>query len=136
MTSCIVCILESDIGCANLVAEIVTTRNHVSSYTITMGAEVLSGDFSLRRCETPLSPPSPDPVGIENCKQLFSQLLAFTTQKIATHDTDIISAVCVAVYWVVNASRNEKSCLQLLIPTAVFHILLSLVPMSDFNILK
>ena len=40
----------------------------------------------------------PDPVGIENCKQLFSQLLAFTTQKIATHSTDIISAVCVAFF--------------------------------------
>ena len=27
-------------------------------------------------------------------------------------------------FWVVNASRNEKSCLQFLIPTAVFHMLL------------
>ena len=26
-------------------------------------------------------------------------------------------------FWVVNASRNEKSCSQLLIPTAVFHML-------------
>ena len=25
-------------------------------------------------------------------------------------------------FWVVNASRNEKSCLQFLIPTAVFHM--------------
>ena len=39
----------------------------------------------LRRCETPPSPPTKDPVSIENCKQLFSQLLSFTTQKIATH---------------------------------------------------
>ena len=54
---------------------------------------------ALRLCETPPSPPAPDPVGIENCKQLFSPLLAFTT-------------------------RNEKSCLQFLIPTAVFHMLL------------
>ena len=61
---------------------------------------------------------------MENCKQLFSPLLAITTQKIATHSTDIISAVCVGFLWVVNASRNEKSCLQFLIPTAVFHILL------------
>ena len=78
----------------------------------------------LRRCETPPSPPTPDPVGIENCKQLFSPLLAFTTQKIATHCTDIISAVCVAFFWVVKATRNEKSCLQFLIPTAVFYMLL------------
>ena len=27
-------------------------------------------------------------------------------------------------FWVLNASRNEKSCLQFLIPTAVFHMLL------------
>ena len=78
----------------------------------------------LRRCETPPSPPAPDPVGIENCKQLFSPLLASTTQKIATHNTDIIFAVCVAFFSVVNASRNEKSCLQFLIPTVVFHMLL------------
>ena len=53
----------------------------------------------LRRCETPPSPPAPDPVGIENCKQIYSPLLVFTTQKIATHRTDIISAVCVAFLW-------------------------------------
>ena len=74
--------------------------------------------------EIPPSPPAPDPVGIENCIQLFSPLLAFTTQKIATHSTAIISAACVAFFWVVNATRNEKSCLQFLIPTAVFHMLL------------
>ena len=84
---------------------------------------IFLGNF-LRRCETPPFPPIPDPVGIENCKQLFSPLLAFTTQKIATHSTDIISAVCVAFFWVVNAIYNEKSCLQFLIPTAVFHMLL------------
>ena len=80
--------------------------------------------IGLRRCETPPSPPTPDPVGIENCKQLFSPLLAFTIQKIATHSTDIIPAVYVAFFWVGNASRNEKSCLKFLIPTAVFHMLL------------
>ena len=52
----------------------------------------------LRRCETPPSPPTPDPVGIENRKQLFSSLLAFTTQKIATHSMDIISDVCVGFF--------------------------------------
>ena len=82
--------------------------------------------ITLRLCETPPSPPAPDPVGIENCKQLFSPLHAFTTQKIATRSTDIISAARVAFFWVVNATRNEKSCLQFLIPTAVFHMLLSL----------
>ena len=52
----------------------------------------------LRLCETHPSPPAPDPVGIENCKQLFSPLLAFTTQKIATRSTDIISAARVAFF--------------------------------------
>ena len=56
---------------------------------------------ALRLCETPPSPPAPDPAGIENYEQLFSPLLAFTT-------------------------RNEKSCLQFLIPTEVFHMLLTL----------
>ena len=27
-------------------------------------------------------------------------------------------------FWAVNASRNEKSCLHFLMPTAVFHMLL------------
>ena len=57
-------------------------------------------------------PTNLDPVGIE-------------TQKIATHSTDIISAACVAFFWVVNATRNEKSCLQFLIPSTVFHMLLT-----------
>ena len=38
--------LESDIGRANLVAKILTTRNHLVSYTITMGAAVMSRLFS------------------------------------------------------------------------------------------
>ena len=63
-------------------------------------------------------------VGIKNCKQLFSLRVALTTQKKATHSMDIISAVCVASISVVNARRNEKSCLQFLIPTTVFHMLL------------
>ena len=48
------------------------------------------------------------------------------TQKIATRSTDIISAARVAFFSVVNATRNEKSCLQFLIPTAVFHMLLKI----------
>ena len=43
----------------------------------------------------------------------------------ATLNTDIISAVCVAFFWVVNESRNEKSCLQFLITIAVFYKLLN-----------
>ena len=78
----------------------------------------------VRLCETPPCPPAPDPVSIENCKQLFSPLLAFTTQNRATHSTDIISAAHVVFFWVINATRNEKSCLQFLIRTAVFHMLL------------
>ena len=54
--------------------------------------------YPLRIYETPPFPPAPDPVSIENCKQLFSPLLAFTTQKIATRSTDIISAARVAFF--------------------------------------
>ena len=57
--------------------------------------------------------------------KLFLQLLAFTTQKIATHCTDIISAVGVAFFSVVNANRRETICLQFLIPTAVCYMLLT-----------
>ena len=71
----------------------------------------------LRRCETPPSPPSPDPVGIKNCKQLFLLLLAFTTQKKATHTAEMMSVLSVAIFWVVNTSIAEKSCLQFSIPT-------------------
>ena len=53
------------------------------------------------------SPPNPDQVSIKNCKQLFSQP-KITTQKIAKYSTDIISAVGVAFFSVVNASRCEK----------------------------
>ena len=81
-------------------------------------------ETALRPCETPPSPPTPDPVGIENCKQLFSPLLAFTTKK-KQHILRISSPLHVLLFfWVVNATRNEKSCLQLLILTAVFHMLL------------
>ena len=38
-------------------------------------------------------------------------------------------------FWVVNAGRNEKSCLQFLIPTAVFHMLLSLFLPNTVNVL-
>ena len=56
-------------------------------------------------------------VGIKNCKQRFSLLLAFTTQKKATHTAEMMSVLCVAIFWVLNASSGEKSCLQFLIPT-------------------
>ena len=29
----------------------------------------------------------------------------------------MMSVLCVAIFWVMNGSRNEKSCLQFLIPT-------------------
>ena len=35
----------------------------------------------LRLCKTPTSPPNPDQIGIKNCKQIFSQVLAFITNK-------------------------------------------------------
>ena len=56
-------------------------------------------------------------VGIKKCKQLFSLQVAFTTQKKATHAAKMMSVECVAIFWVVNASSGEKSCLQFSIPT-------------------
>ena len=56
-------------------------------------------------------------VGIKNCKQLFSLRLALTTQKKATHTAEMMSVLCVAIFWVVNASSSEQSCLQFSIPT-------------------
>ena len=52
------------------------------------------------------SPPASDPVGIENCKQLFPQLLAFTTQKLATRRRDIISAVFFFLSWMQAVMKN------------------------------
>ena len=56
-------------------------------------------------------------VGIKNCEQLFSLRVAFTTQKKATRAAEMMSVECVAIFWVVNASSGEKSCLQFSIPT-------------------
>ena len=56
-------------------------------------------------------------VAIKNCKQLFSLRLAFTTQKKATPTTEMMSVEFFAIFWVVNASSGEKSCLQFSIPT-------------------
>ena len=47
-------------------------------------------------------------VGIEYCKQLFSLRLAFATQKKATHTAEMMPVLCVAIFWVVNASSGEK----------------------------
>ena len=32
-------------------------------------------------------------------------------KKKATHTAEMMSVLCVAIFWVVKASRNEKSCL-------------------------
>ena len=56
-------------------------------------------------------------VGIKNCKQLFSLRVAFTTHKKAIHPAEMMSVECVAIFWVVNASSGEKSCLQFSTPT-------------------
>ena len=45
---------------------------------------------------------------IKNCKQLFSLRLAFTTQIKATHTAEMMSVLCIAIFWVVNASSSEK----------------------------
>ena len=51
-------------------------------------------------------------VGIKNCKQLFSLRVAFMTQKNTTRAAEMMSVERVAIFWVVNASSGEKSCLQ------------------------
>ena len=64
----------------------------------------------LNACEIPRSV-------LNNCKQLFLLRLAFTTQKKATPTAEMMSVEFVAIFWVVNASSDEKSCLQFSIPT-------------------
>ena len=51
--------------------------------------------------------------------------------KKATHTAEMLSVLCVAIFWVLNASSGEKSCLQFSIPTGsgkvereVFYIVL------------
>ena len=39
------------------------------------------------------------------------------TQKKAKHIAEMMFILCVAIFWVVNASSGEKSCLQFSIPT-------------------
>ena len=56
-------------------------------------------------------------VGIKNCEQLFSLRVVFTTQKKATRLAEMMSIERVAIFWVVNTSSGEKSCLQFSIPT-------------------
>ena len=63
-----------------------------------------------------------EPAGFFEWGNLASlQLLAFETQKIATHCTDIISARADAFFRSLMQAVVKKSCLQFLIPTAVFH---------------
>ena len=50
-------------------------------------------------------------------KYTISQLLAFTTKKIATPTAEMMSILSVAIFLVVNASSSEKNCLQFSIPT-------------------
>ena len=38
-------------------------------------------------------------------------------KKKATHTAEMMSILCVAIFWVVNACSGEKSCLQFLILT-------------------
>ena len=56
-------------------------------------------------------------VGIKNCKQLLSLRLAFTAKKKSTHTAEMMSVPCVAIFWAVNASSDEKSGLQFSILT-------------------
>ena len=63
-------------------------------------------------------------LGPSRYRKLFSPLCGSTIQRIATQYGHHLRYMC-CFFWVVNASRNEKSCLQFFIPTAVFHMLLS-----------
>ena len=58
-------------------------------------------------CNTPSFPLIPGPVDIKNFKQLLSRILSGTIKIKATVSIDIL----------------EKTCLLILIPTAVFHML-------------
>ena len=55
-------------------------------------------------------------VSIKNCKQLFHHGLHLRTKK-KQHTAEMMSVLCVAIFWVVKASSGEKSCLQFSIPT-------------------
>ena len=46
--------------------------------------------------------------GMKSCKQLFSLRLAFTIEKKAAPTAVMMSVLCVAVFWAVNARSCEK----------------------------
>ena len=52
----------------------------------------------LRLCEIPSSLLNPNQVGIKNSEQILSQVLAFTTKKIAGPIAEVMSVVCPAIF--------------------------------------
>ena len=65
--------------------------------------------ITLRACEIPRS--------VSKTVNNFFYYGLHLRPKKATHTAEIMSVLCVAIFWVVNASSGEKSCLQFLIPT-------------------
>ena len=79
----------------------------------------------LRACEIPRSVS-------KTVNNFFHYGLHLRPKKKATRAAEMMSVECVAIFWAVNASSGEKSCLQFSIPTGsgqvgreVFHIVLT-----------
>ena len=55
-------------------------------------------------------------VSLKGFASFFIKTSIYDPKK-ATHAVKMMSVLCVAIFWVVNASSGEKSCLQFSIPT-------------------
>ena len=73
-----------------------------------MGERILS--LPLRACEIPRSVS-------KTVNNFFHHCLHLQPKKKATRAAEMMSVERVAIFWVVNASSGEKSCLQFSIPT-------------------
>ena len=90
-----------------------------------MGPTTSVWHIALRACEIPRSIS-------KTVNNFFHYDLHLRPKKKATHTAEMMSVLCVAIFWVINASSYEKSCLQFSIPTGsgqarreTFHIVLS-----------
>ena len=66
--------------------------------------------LNLRACEIPRSVS-------KTVNNFFHYGLHWRLKKKATHTAGTMSVLCVAIFWVVNASSGEQSCSQFSIPT-------------------
>ena len=70
---------------------------------------LLRAVFDLRACEIPRS--------VSKTVNNFFHYACINDPKKATPTAELMSVLCVAIFWVVNASSGEKSCLHFSIPT-------------------